>query len=386
MVDYARWNYPTDIRYGCGVIGDLGDLCRELSLTHPLFVTDPGLSNLGMTKDAVQCCRDANIQLDIFAAIKSNPTLNNIQHGAELFRQGRYDSVIAFGGGSALDAGKAIALLSGQKYPLWDFEDIDDNWKKADITSIPPIIAIPTTSGTGSEVGRVSVITDEKKTLKRLIFHPNMLPSAVLLDPELTVGLSSKLTAATGMDALSHNLEAYCSPSDHPMARGIAIEGCRLVSENLTKVTKNGHDIEARGRMLIAATMGATAFQKGLGAMHALAHSIGGIFDNHHGTLNAILMPYVLVSNKNAVEQDIKYLSKCLNLGVTFDSFLEWVIVLRKELEIPHTLSEINLSKTAARAIGKMAEKDPSALTNPIIFTAEDYEKIYLKSISGDMN
>jgi hypothetical protein len=188
------------------------------------------------------------------------------------------------------------------------------------------------------------------------------------------------------MDALSHNLEAYCSPSDHPMARGIAIEGCRLVSENLTRVTKNGHDIEARGRMLIAATMGATAFQKGLGAMHALAHSIGGIFDNHHGTLNAILMPYVLVSNKNAVEQDIKYLSKCLNLGVTFDSFLEWVIVLRKELEIPHTLSEINLSKTAARAIGKMAEKDPSALTNPIIFTAEDYENIYLKSLSGDMN
>ena len=386
MVDCARWNYPTDIRYGCGGISQLGSLCEELAVSNPLFVTDPGLAGLGMTKDAIQCCHDTGISTGIFSAIKSNPTLNNIEQGVEIFNQGNYDSVIAFGGGSALDAGKAIALLSGQQFGLWDFEDKNDNWKKAQISSIPKIIAIPTTSGTGSEVGRASVITDEEKALKRLIFHPDMLPTTVLLDPELTINLSPSITASTGMDALSHNLEAFCSPSDHPMARGIAVEGCRLISENLLKAYKNGGNIEARGRMLIASTMGATSFQRGLGAMHALAHSIGGIFDSHHGTLNAILMPYVLATNRYKIEKDIEYLSMCLGLTSTFDSFLDWILLLREELDIPHKLSEIGLSKKASQIIGKTAEKDPSAFTNPIILGAEDYENIYLRAISGDLH
>ena len=386
MDNYVRWSYPTDIRYGCGVIGQLGTICRELSLNNPLFVTDPALSNMGITKDAIQCCFDENINLNVFSAIKSNPTLGDIQHGTEVFRGGHHDSVIAFGGGSALDAGKAIALISGQTYSLWDFEDKGDNWKKAITSNIPKTIAIPTTAGTGSEVGRVSVITDETKSLKRLIFHPNMLPSIVLLDPELTLGLPPELTASTGMDALSHNLEAFCAPVDHPMARGIAIEGCRLIAENLVTAHKDGRNIQARGRMLIASTMGATSFQRGLGAMHALAHSIGGIFDSHHGTLNAILMPYVLISNKRMIEKDIIYLSKCLGLGETFDAFLNWVLSLRQQLNIPHTLSTLGLSKESAEKIGKTAMRDPSASTNPIGFDEKDYKKIYLKAVSGDIS
>ena len=382
MVDCIRWNYPTDIRYGCGGISQLGSLCEELAVSNPLFVTNPDLVELGMTKDAIQCYRDTSSNIGIFSAIKSNPTLKNIELGAEIFNQGNHDALIAFGGGgSTLDAGKAIALLSGQKFALWDFEDKNDNWKKAQISSIPKIIAIPTTSETGSEVGRASVITDEEKALKRLIFHPNMLPTIVLLDPELTLNLSPSLTASTGMDALSHNLEAFCSPADHPMARGIAVEGCRLISENLLKAYKNGGDIEARGRMLIASTMGATSFQRGLGAMHALAHSIGGLFDSHHGTLNAILVPYVLVTNRHEIEKDIEYLSMCLGLKSTFDAFLDWILLLREELNIPHKLSEIGLSKKAASIVGKTAEKDSSAFTNPIILSADDYEKIYLRAI-----
>ena len=386
MADFVQWNYPTDIRFGSGVIGHLGELCRELSIQRPLFVTDSGLANLGMTKDAIQCCNDAELEVNVFSNIKSNPNSANIQDGLESFKLGNHDSIIAFGGGSALDAGKAIALMSGQKHSIWDFEDIGDNWKKADLSGIAPIIAIPTTAGTGSEVGRVSVITDETKNLKRLIFHPKILPSCVLLDPELTLSLPADLTAATGMDALSHNLEAFCAPTDHPMARGIAIEGCRIISENLVIATRDGQNIEARGRMIIASTMGATSFQKGLGGMHALAHSIGGLFDNHHGTLNAILMPYVLSANRHIIEDDISYLSGCLGLEKTFDAFQNWVLYLRRDLNIPHTLSEINIPKKAAPIIGKIAEKDPSAMTNPIIFSASDYENIFMKAILGKVD
>ena len=386
MANFVQWNYPTDIRFGSGVIGHLGELCRELSIHRPLFVTDPGLANLGMTKDAIQCCSDAKLEVNLFSNIKSNPNSTNIQDGLESFNLGNHDSIIAFGGGSALDAGKAIALMSGQKHSLWDFEDIGDNWKKADLSGIAPVIAIPTTAGTGSEVGRVSVITDETKKLKRLIFHPKMLPACVLLDPELTLGLPADLTAVTGMDALSHNLEAFCAPTDHPIARGIAVEGCRIIAENLIAAVKDGRNIKARGRMLIASTMGATSFQKGLGSMHALAHSIGGLFDTHHGTLNAILMPYVLIANRKMIENNISYLSGCLGLEKTFDAFIKWIFFLRNELNIPHTLSEVNIPTKAAKTIGKIAEKDSAGATNPIIFDAVDYEEICIKAILGKVN
>lgn len=386
MSEPVRWNYPTDVRFGAGLIGALGDACLELSISRPLFVTDPGLAALGMTKDAVQCCRDAGLAVGEFSDIKGNPTSANVAAGLSAYREGGHDGVIAFGGGSALDAAKAVALLSGQTRPIWDFEDVGDNWKRADPAGIAPVIAIPTTAGTGSEVGRASSITDEAQNLKRLVFHPGMLPPLVLLDPELGVGLPPGLTAATGMDALSHNLEAFCAPGDHPMARGIAVEGCRIAAKYLPAAVRDGRDVEARGRMLIASSMGAVAFQRGLGAMHALAHSLGGAFDAHHGTLNAILMPYVLLANRGVIEDDIGYLAGCLGLPGNFDGFIDWVLRLRQELGMPHSLAEIDIPADAAHRIGRMAAVDPAAATNPIPFNAARYEKICRDAIEGNLN
>jgi alcohol dehydrogenase class IV len=386
MPDSVRWNYPTDVRFGAGLIGTLGAACQELAISRPLFVTDPGLAAMGMTKDAVQCCRDAGLGVDLFSDIKGNPTAANVAAGIAAYREGGHDGVVAFGGGSALDAAKAVAFLAGQTRPIWDFEDVGDNWKRADPAGIAPVVAIPTTAGTGSEVGRAASITDETQDLKRLVFHPRMLPRIVLLDPELTVGLPPVMTAATGMDALSHNLEAFCAPGDHPMARGIAVEGCRIAAEFLPTAVRDGDDIEARGRMLVASAMGAVAFQRGLGAMHALAHSLGGAFDAHHGTLNAVLMPYVLLANRAAIEDDIAYLTGCLGLDRGFPAFIDWVLELRAEVGMPHALAEIGIPNDAPHRIGRMAAIDPAAATNPIPFTATAYEVICRNAIEGRLD
>uniref|UniRef100_UPI0035173696 iron-containing alcohol dehydrogenase n=1 Tax=Pontibacterium sp. TaxID=2036026 RepID=UPI0035173696 len=287
----ADWHYPTSIRNGAGRIKELPDACKSLSIQAPLLVTDPGLAALPMIKQALKHCRDSGLHCNLFCNIQGDPTGQNVEDGITAYKAGNHDGVIAIGGGSSLDTGKAIALMAGQTRPLWDFEDIGDNWTRADPAAIVPTIAIPTTAGTGSEVGRASVITDEANLVKRIIFHPNMLPSSVILDAELTVDLPPQITAATGMDALSHCLEAYCAPSYHPMADGIALEGMRLVKENLPLAYVNGQDLEARSQMLVASSMGATAFQKGLGGMHAIAHTLGALYGAHHGLLNAILMP-----------------------------------------------------------------------------------------------
>ena len=302
---YVNWNYPTAVRVGAGRLQEVSAACRELGMTAPLLVTDPGLLALPMVEQTVEFCRTAGLACRVFSAIKPNPTGTNVEKGIRSYHNGDHDGVIALGGGSALDAGKAVALMAGQRMSLWDFEDIGDNWMQADAEAIASVVAIPTTAGTGSEVGRASVILDEDAARKKIIFHPRMLPSIVILDPELTIGLPSFLTAATGMDALSHNLEAWCSPAYHPMAEGIAVEGIRRIREYLPRVVVDGSDIEARTQMLVASTMGATAFQRGLGAMHALAHPLGALYDAHHGTLNAVLMPYVLEANRSVIASAI---------------------------------------------------------------------------------
>jgi alcohol dehydrogenase class IV len=292
--------------------------------------------------------------------------------------------VIAFGGGSALDAAKAVALMDGQDRPLWDFEDVGDNYLRVNVAGMAPVVAVPTTAGTGSEVGRASVITDEHAHVKRIIFHAKMLPAVVILDPELTVGLPAKLTAATGMDALSHNLEAYCSPFYHPMATGIALEGIRLIKQFLPRAVKDGQDLEARLQMLVASSMGATAFQRGLGAMHALAHPLGALYDAHHGMLNAILMPYVLKANESAIAERIELLARYLELAQpSFASFLDWVLTMRESLGIPHTLNEIGIGAQEAAKVGEMAVIDGSAGTNPIAFSAADYSRIFVTAVDG---
>lgn len=380
----ANWNYPTAIKAGAGRIKELPDLCKSLGMKNALLVTDPGLASLPMVQQAVANCQSAGLGCAVFSNIKGNPTEQNVNDGVQAYRAGKHDGVIAFGGGSALDAAKAVALMVGQNRPLFDFEDVGDNYLRVNVMGMAPVVAVPTTAGTGSEVGRASVITDDKAHVKRIIFHARMLPATVILDPELTVGLPPKLTAATGMDALSHNLEAYCSPFYHPMASGIALEGIALVKEWLPRAVENGHDLDARLNMLVASSMGATAFQRGLGAMHALAHPLGALYDAHHGTLNAILMPYVLQANCAAIDQRITRLARYLDLPQpSFKAFLDWVMQLREKIGIPHTLAAIGIDATQAELIGRMAVVDGSAATNPIQFSESEYANILRNAVAG---
>ncbi len=382
--DHVDWNYPTRMVVGAGRVNELPELCQSLGIRKPLIVTDPGLASLAMVKAINTACDDAGMHSRIFADVQGNPTLDNVESGVAAFNANDHDGVVALGGGSALDAGKAIAFASGQHRPLWDFEDIDEGWTLANTEGIAPIIAIPTTAGTGSEVGRVAVITDAQERRKRLIFHPQLLPSVVILDPELTLSLPSSLTAATGMDALSHNLEAYCAPTFHPMAEGIALRGIRLAQQYLPRAVKDGSDLEARTQLLVASSMGATAFQKGLGAMHALAHPLGAYYNAHHGLLNAILMPYVLHANRSAIAPKMEELARYLNLqNPGFDALFTWVLNLRQEIGIAPRLLDIGIDSGEAELIGGRAVSDPTAATNPIVFTAVQYATLFRNAVAG---
>lgn len=385
MTYSANWNYPTSIALGAGRINEVAAECKSLGVERPLIVTDPGLMELPFVGRLYEKCEAASLGVGIFSGVNPNPTGEDVDVGLDVFREGNHDGVIALGGGSSLDAGKAIALMAGQTRPLWDFEDVGENWTRVDVNGVAPIIAVPTTAGTGSEVGRASVILDTTRHEKKIIFHPLMLPAKVILDPELTVGLPAGLTAATGIDALSHNLEAFCAPGYHPMARGIAVEAIGLVKEWLPIAVSDGSNIEARTHMLVASTMGATAFQNGLGAMHAIAHSLGAVFGAHHGMLNAILMPYVLKANRSVIEDDIAWLAQSIGLDAGFESFQNWILELRRELEIPHSLADIDIKADCVEHIGAMSMIDPSAGTNPIIFNENEYASICLDAINGTL-
>ncbi len=377
----GNWNYPTTVWAGPGRIAELPAALARLGIKKPLLVTDEGLANAAMVKNALAISGAA-----LFAKVKGNPTGRNVDDGLAALKAGGHDGVIAFGGGSALDAAKAIALMWKQTRPLWDFEDIGDWFKRVDPDGMLPVVAVPTTSGTGSEVGRASVITDEATHVKKIIFHPKMMPGIVISDPELTVGLPPHVTAATGIDAYVHSFEAYCAPGFHPMAEGIALEGMRLVKEYLPRAFKDGKDIEARGQMLAAASMGAAAFQKGLGGVHALAHPIGAVYDTHHGLTNAVLLPYVMVHNKAAIAERMNLLARVLDLpGGGFDAVLKWTLDFRAALKIPHTLKEIGVDDARAAEIGTMAEKDPSAGGNPCPVTAKDLEAVFRAAVAGKL-
>ena len=381
-----NWNYPTTIWFGAGKIEDLANACLSLKIKRPLFVTDKDLLNLPMTLKVIEKLKNDFENLNVFSNFSGNPTGKNVMEGVSLYIEKNCDGVIAFGGGSALDVGKGIAFMCGQKRPIWDFEDIGDYWTRADENKISPIIAVPTTAGTGSETGRASAIINEETGIKKIIFHPKILPSIVILDPNLTKDLPPRITAATGMDALAHNLEAFCAPGFHPMADGIALEGMRLIKNSLIEVYKNGTNIEARSEMLAASSMGSTAFQKGLGAIHSLSHPINSQFDVHHGLSNAIFMPYVLTFNKSVIENRIISICNYLNLNSTFESFLEWILNLRKELNIPHKLSDVmDCNEIDLEKLSLMAFEDPSTGGNPKKITKDDLKEMYKKSISGEL-
>jgi alcohol dehydrogenase class IV len=380
----GNWNYPTAIRFGAGRIRELADACGAVGLKRPLLVTDPGIARLPMIPEAMASLRKAGIDVGLFSEVKPNPVASNVEAGIRALRAGKNDGVIAWGGGSGIDTAKAIAFMAGQTRPMWDFEDVGDWWARANPAGILPTIAVPTTAGTGSETGRASVITDEKTRTKKVIFHPRMMPAIVIADPELTVGLPPRLTAGTGMDAFIHCFEAYCAPGYHPYAEGIAVEGMRLVKENLARAVRDGRDLEARAHMLAASQMGSTAFQKGLGAIHSLSHPVGAMFDTHHGLTNAVAMPYVVKFNRPAIEDKIVRLARWLDLrDATFDGFMQWMLDLRREVGIPDTLAALGVKMEHIGKLAEMAAVDPTAGGNPIKAGVPEMRRMFEAAVSG---
>lgn len=378
----ASWSFPTAVRIAAGCVAELVSTCDRHGIRRPLIVTDPGFARLDAF-DAVQSSFDRPVP--VFSSIRSNPVGRNIGDGVDVYLSGGHDGVVAVGGGSALDCGKLIAFQAGQALPLWEFEDIGDRWTRADAGSIAPVIAIPTTAGTGSEVGRAGVVIDEVTGRKVIIFHPKMMPVAVLCDPELTVGLPEELTVGTGMDALSHSLEALCAPTYHPMADGIGLEGCRLVLEHLPRVAREPDDLGSRTHMMAAAAMGAVAFQKGLGGMHALAHPIGARFDTHHGMTNAVLMPHVLLANRSAVEVTLTRLAAYVGIPGGYEGFVERIVSMCDELGVPHRLTDLGVDPACADEIAAAAALDPSAAGNPVPFTEAFAAEVFVDACGGTL-
>jgi alcohol dehydrogenase class IV len=379
----ANWNYPTAVRFGAGRVAELPEALKAVGIVKPLLVTDAGLVNLPVTQDTLKLLRNAGVEVGLFADVKPNPPAANVEAGVAALKAGGHDGVIAFGGGSGLDVGKAIAFMAGQTRPIWDFEDIGDWWTRADAKAILPIVAVPTTAGTGSEVGRASVVTDEATHTKKIIFHPLMQPKLVIADPELTVGMPRFITVGTGFDALAHCIEAYSAAGFHPLADGIAAEGTRLVLENLPRVVADPNDIEARGNMMAAALMGATAFQKGLGAVHSLSHPIGAVYDTHHGMTNGTFLPYVLIANRNAIEARMARLAAYCGLPPSFDAFLNAILALREKLGVPHTLRDLKIPADRRDEIATMAVADPSTGGNPVTLDEKLAGRIFDMAMEG---
>jgi alcohol dehydrogenase class IV len=378
----GNWNYPTTIWAGPGRIAELADACARVGMKRPLIVTDEGLTSAPMIRNALAALKNSAL----FGAVRGNPALSHVEAGLRAYHAGGHDGVVAFGGGSALDAGKVVAFMSGQTRPLWDFEDVGDWWTRADAAGMAPVVAVPTTAGTGSEVGRAGVILNEQTHQKKIIFHPQMMPRIVISDPELTVGLPPGVTAATGIDAFVHCFEAFCAPGFHPLSDGVALEGMRIIHRFLPRAYADGKNIEARAQMLAAASMGATAFQKGLGGVHAIAHPVGSWFNTHHGLTNAVILPYVMTFNRRAIEGKADVISRVLDLPARgFDGFLAWVLDMRRELKIPHSLADIGVSVDKAAIIGREAAIDPSASGNPIPVDAAQLEHIFRAAVAGKL-
>ena len=381
----SQWSFPTEVRFGAGRLRELAEACKTHGIQRPLIAIDPALEKMQMAQDARACLKDAGVPSAMFSSIHGNPVLEDLDAGIEAYRSGKHDGVIAMGGGSALDVGKLIAFMHAQTRPVWDFEDREDWWQRANADVIAPVIAIPTTAGTGSEVGRAGVLTDASDNTKKIIFHPKMMPCCVIADAELTLGLPANITAATGMDALSHNLEAYCSRVFHPLAEGIALEGIRLVHDWLERAVTNGEDIEARAYMMSASLMGAVAFQKGLGAMHAMSHPCSGLFGTHHGLTNGVVMPYVLVWNRSVIDKRITALSDYLGIEGGFEGFLEWLLRLRENISIPHNLAALGVKEESAKIMSRMAQTDPANATNPVPIDSEGFARLYERALGGEL-
>ncbi len=386
MLPNMNWNYPTTVWFGHDRIKETANALKNLGIKRPLIVTDEALVNLPITENLKEALNQEKVEFDIFYDVQPNPTEENINNGVKTYKENGNDGVIAFGGGSALDAGKTIAFMAGQTLPLWEFEDIGDNFTKANESEIAKIVAIPTTAGTGSEVGRATVITNTQTHEKKIIFHPKILPSIVILDPNLTYNLPKHITAWTGIDALVHAIEAYCAPTYHPMAEGIALEAIKLIKENLPRAYEEPKNENARANMLVAAMMGATAFQKGLGSVHSLAHTLGGLYNMPHGLANSVILPYALKQNSDAIEDKMEKLCRFLDIpNPSTQSFINFILSLREMLEIPHTLKEAEIPNEKAEEIGEIAYKDPSTGTNAKKLTPKDFTELFVNCYEGTL-
>ena len=394
-----NWGYPNTVWFGNGRIKDLPKACKVLGIKNPLFVTDKDLAKAKMVEDTLEINKRAKLPTAIFSDLKGNPLGSQVKKGVEVFKNGNHDGVIAFGGGSSLDVGKSIVLQAALNKPLWDFTDGGSFWNENNFSesmaknkisnpdNLKPFIAIPTTAGTGSETSRAAAIINDETKVKKIVFHPRMLPTLTILDPKLTIGMPAFLTAATGMDAFAHNLEAYCAPGYHPMADGIALEGMWLIKKWLTTAVNEGENLEARGNMLTASSMGATAFQKGLGAIHSLSHPVNSVFNIHHGLSNAVFMPYVLTFNRSAIENKIAKLSEYLELKeASFNSFVDWVLDLREKIKIPHKLSDCaKITDKDIEKLSPMALNDPCTPENPKKTSLDDMKLMYQRSLEGKL-
>jgi alcohol dehydrogenase class IV len=387
VTDQRQWNFPTRMVFGVGAIVQLPKLCKGEGMNNPLLVTDEGLKDMPIVTDTLALVKEGGVDAGLFSGVKGNPTSGNVEAGLKVFKDGGHDGVIAFGGGSGIDAGKAIAFMAGQDRPIWDFEDVGNNWQRAKTDNVAPVIAVPTTSGTGSEVGRASVISNEETKEKKIIFHPSFMPEIALCDPELTRGLPAHLTAATGFDAFVHCFEAFCAPGYHPMADGIAMEGMVLAAKHLPDAVHDGNNIEARTHMMSVAAMGATAFQKGLGGVHAISHTVGAMYDTHHGLTNAVVMPYVVRANRPAIEDQMARIGRALELDdASFDGVFTWLMKFREGIDIPNTLADIKVPDVEAKKVGEGSVLDPSAGGNPIQHDAATFTDIFCKAHSGNLN
>ena len=380
----ANWSFPTSIRFGAGRINELADACATAGIRRPLFVTDGGLVDHQITAEALAVLEHIRLPVTVFSDVHPNPTGEDVERGLAAFHEGACDGVIAFGGGSTLDTGKSVAFMHGQNLPIWDFEDIGDFWMRADASVIAPIVAVPTTAGTGSEVGRAAVITHSATHEKKIIFHPKMLPAEVICDPALTLGLPPHLTTGAGMDALAHCVEAFCAPTFHPMADGIALEGMHLIARALPRAVHDGSDLEARAMMMAAASMGAVAFQKGLGAIHSLSHPIGALYGTHHGMTNAVFLPYVLAFNRSALGGKIDRMCTALGLDPGFERLMDGMLRLQADIGVPHTLAELGVDNAQAEWIAGRAVADPSTATNPVPLSAEAARRIFDAAMRGE--
>ena len=374
----TRFSFPTTIHFGPGARRLVAEHLKQQGVKRPLIVTDKGLAALPILKEFGNLL--TGLSVSIFPGVYGNPTKRQVDEGVKAFKSHNADAVIGFGGGAALDVAKAVALMAVHEGDVLEYAWDHPNVRPV-TNALPHFIALPTTSGTGSEVGRSSVISHDETHVKKIIFNPVLLAKAVFADPELTIDLPAGVTAATGMDALTHNVESYLSPAYHPLCDGIALEGARIAAHALETAVTMPKDIAARSDMMMASLMGAIAFQKDLGAVHSCAHALGTVVDMHHGLANGIMIDHVMRFNIDAAERKMAELARVCGAGNTAESFVDWLVELKARIGIPAKLGGKGVTAAHVPRLVEVAVKDTCHQTNPKPVSAADFERLFTQAL-----